>query len=208
MTEGGIERWIQRGIDLSLHATVRDWSKLRDASACFASITVTENVNWIDSGAQRQIAAAQRAGVRVGIRHYARPGAVQDQAGHCVRVGKRLGVFGPGSLAPALDVEAAGVDDRFVRAWIKSVRHAAGIRRVLVCAPYEYWLRQLNPDRWTDSDVVLWVNRHNGIPGRPGWFHPRLGLHRHSAAPAGYGFTGPVGFDALVYPFTLGDLLL
>lgn len=197
-----------RGINLSLHATVDDWDTVRSAAVVFASVTVTENVNWSDAGAQRQIAAAQEAGVRAGIRHYARPGAPHDQAEHCVRLGKQLGVFGPGALAPALDVHAVGVDDRFIRAWIKGVRHAAGIRKVLVYAPYDSWLHELHPDKWADSDVVLWVRRHNGIPGRPGWFHPRLGLHQHRAAPIAPGLHGPIGLDALVYPFTVADVLL
>lgn len=204
MTENGFER----GISLSLHATVTDWAMVRSGALCFASITVTENLNWSDVGAERQIEEAQHAGVRAGIRHYARPGAAGDQAEHCASVGKRLGVFYPGSLAPALDVEAEGVDDRFVRTWIKTVRQAAGIRRVLVAAPYDHWLHRLRPDRWADRDVVLWVSRHNGIPGRPGWFHPRLGVHQHGPAPTGAEFDGPIGFDALVYPFTLADLLV
>jgi GH25 family lysozyme M1 (1,4-beta-N-acetylmuramidase) len=197
-----------RGINLSLHATVADWDTVRSAAVAFASITVTENVNWSDLGAQRQITAAQEAGVRAGIRHYARPGAPADQAEHCVRLGKQLGVFGPGSLAPALDVDAVGVDDRFIKAWIKGVRHAAGIRRVLVYAPYDAWLHHLHPEKWADADVVLWVRRHNGIPGRPGWAHPRLGLHQHRTAPIAPGLDGPIGLDAIVYPFTIADVLV
>lgn len=203
MTRGG-----ERGISLSLHATVTNWDTVRSITARFASITVTENHNWSDVGAERQVEEAQVAGLRAGIRHYARPGAAGDQAEHCASVGKRLGVFSPGSLAPTLDVEAEGVDDRFIRTWIKTVRHAAGIRRVLVCAPYEHWVHRLRPDRWADGDVVLWVSRHNGIPGRPGWFHPRVGVHQHSPAPAVDGFDGPIGFEALVYPFSLADLLV
>jgi GH25 family lysozyme M1 (1,4-beta-N-acetylmuramidase) len=197
-----------RGINLSLHATVDDWDTVRADAVCFASVTVTENVNWSDSGAERQIAAAQQAGVRAGIRHYARPGAAHDQAEHCARLGKQLGVFGPGALAPALEVEAVGVDDRFIKTWIKTMRHAAKLRRVLVYAPYEHWLNRLHPNKWADAEVVLWVSRHNGIPGRPGWFHPRLGLHQHSPAPAIPGAQGPIGLDSVVYPFTVADLLL
>ncbi|WP_166459516.1 GH25 family lysozyme [Amycolatopsis pithecellobii] len=197
-----------RGINLSLHATVADWDMVRSAAIVFASITVTENVNWSDTGAQKQIAAAQQAGVRAGIRHYARPGAPQDQAEHCVRLGKQLGVFGPGSLAPALDVDAVGVNDRFIKAWIKAVRNAAGIRRVLVYATHDAWLHDLHPDKWADSEVILWVRRHNGIPGRPGWFHPRLGMHEHGAAPVAPGLTGPIGLDAIVYPLTIADVLI
>ncbi|NIH87147.1 GH25 family lysozyme [Amycolatopsis granulosa] len=204
MTEGSTER----GINLALHATVADWDAVRAGAVSFASITVTENTNWLDHGAGKQIEAAQQAGIRTGIRHYARPGAPHDQAELCVRAGRGLGVFGPGSLAPTLEVEAEGIDDRFVRAWIKTVRQTAGIERVVVYADYGLWLRRLHPEKWADREVVLWVARHNDIPGRPGWFHPRLALHEHSSVPPMPGVSGPIGMDALVYPFTLADLLL
>ncbi|MFC4002743.1 GH25 family lysozyme [Prauserella oleivorans] len=197
MTEPGAER----GISLSLHETVPDWAAVRAASITFASITVTESLNWTDSTAARQLRDALHAGVHAGIRHFARPGGAQDQARHLVRTGAPLGAFAPGALAPALDARAEGVDDRFVKAWIKAVRNEAGLRRVLVYAAFDDWQHRFRPDKWADSDVVLWLIRHNGIPGRPGWFHSRLGLHQHSA---GNGF----GADALVYPFTLADVLL
>ncbi|MFF5988852.1 GH25 family lysozyme [Prauserella flavalba] len=190
-----------RGMDLSLHETVADWSALKASSVSFAAITVTESLNWTDDNAARQLGDAMRAGVHAGIRHYARPGAVQDQAKHFVRTGMPLGAFAPGALAPSIDVGADGVDDRFIKSWIKAVRNAAGIRRILVYAAYEDWLHRFHPDKWADSEVVLWLVRHNGIPGRPGWFHSRLGLHQHSAG-------RPFGADALVYPFTLSDVLL
>ncbi|PXY21290.1 GH25 family lysozyme [Prauserella muralis] len=197
MTEHGDAR----GINLSLHETIDDWANLRAHSVHFASITVTESINWFDSTAARQLTAAFQAGVHAGIRHYARPGAAQEQAKHLVRTGMPLGAFAPGALAPALDVGAAGVDDRFIKSWIKALRHASGTRRVLVYAGYEDWVHRFRPDKWADSEVVLWLVRHNGIPGRPGWFHARLGLHQHGPAPRG-------GADALVYPFTLADVLL
>ncbi|WP_199432613.1 glycoside hydrolase family 25 protein [Qaidamihabitans albus] len=194
------EQDTERGVDLSLHQVVPDWPAARAHAVSFASITVTESLNWTDAGAARQLGAAQQAGIHTGIRHYARPGAVHDQAEHLVRTGRLLGAFAPGALAPTLDVEATGVDDRFIKSWIKAVRHASGFRRVLVYAGYEQWLHRLHPDKWADSEVVLWLVRHNGIPGRPGWFHSRLGLHQHSG--------GEYGVDALVYPFTLADVLL
>ncbi|WP_020670292.1 glycoside hydrolase family 25 protein [Amycolatopsis nigrescens] len=198
----------ERGINLSLHETVDDWTAVRASTVLFASITVTESTNWTDSAAAKQLMEAQRAGLRAGVRHYARPGAVQDQAAHCVRTGKRLGAFQPGSLAPALEVEAEGVDDRFIKSWIKAVRHASGLRRVLVYADQEYWKQRLHPDKWADSEVVLWLTNHNGIPGRPGWFHPRLGVHQHDNQAGVPGVRGPIGQDSLVYPFNLTDLLL
>lgn len=185
-----------------------DWTTARASAVRFASITVTESNNWSDPTAERQITAAQRVGIHTGARHYARPGAVQDQAQHFVRTGRRIGAFNPGSLAPALEVAAEGVDDRFIRSWIKAMRQASKVRRVLVYAGHEHWESLLSPDKWADSEVVLWLARHNGIPGRPGWFHQRLGVHQHGNEGALLGLGGTVRQDAIVYPFTLADLLI
>jgi GH25 family lysozyme M1 (1,4-beta-N-acetylmuramidase) len=199
---------IERGLTLSHREQVLDWAVVRDAEIRFASVTVSENVNWSDAGAERTLAGAQRAGLHTGARHYARPGAVHDQAEHFVRTASKLGAFAPGSLAPALEVDAQSVDDRFVKAWIKHVRHAARIERVLVYAGHDCWAHRLNPDRWADPEVVLWLVRHNGIAGRAGWFHSRLGLHQYACADDVPGISGPVAQDAVVYPFKLSDVLL
>ncbi|WP_020664723.1 glycoside hydrolase family 25 protein [Amycolatopsis benzoatilytica] len=196
------------GLTLTHREQVLDWTAVRGADVRFVSVTISENVNWSDPGAERTLHAAQHAGIHTGARHYARPGAVHDQADHFVRTASRLGAFAPGSLAPALEVDAQSVDDRFIKAWIKHVRHAARIRRVLVYAGHDCWAHRLHPDRWADSDVVLWLVRHNGIPGRPGWFHARLGLHQHALSAGVPGVDGPVAQDAVVYPFALSDVLL
>ncbi|WP_216215045.1 GH25 family lysozyme [Amycolatopsis aidingensis] len=185
------------GINLSHHETVGDWAAVRAAGVRFASITITEGMNWTDSAACKQLGLAQRVGMHTGARHFARPGAAGEQAEHFVRTSRPLGAFAPGALAPALDVRVAAVDDRFIRSWIKAVRGASQLRRVLVYAGYDDWLHRLRPGKWVDDEVMLWLTRHNGIPGRPGWFHSRLSLHQHEP-----------GRDAIVYPFTLADLLL
>ncbi|EHK88917.1 GH25 family lysozyme [Saccharomonospora azurea] len=190
------------GISLAPHAPLPDWRALAaDRSVTFASISVTENSNWVDRLAAAQLADAVQAGVYAGIRHRGRPGAPQDQARHVVQVGKSLGAFTPGTLAPTLDARAEGLDDRFVRTWIRTLRQEAVIRRVLVYAEVEHWHRRFRPEKWADDDVVLWSAWHNGVPGRAGWFHPRLGLHEHTA-------DGRIGHHALVYPFTLTDVLV
>lgn len=190
------------GVNLTLHATVDDWAMLRRRRAVsFASITVTEGLNWLDERAAHQVKIAQRAGVHVGIRHYARAGSPAYQARYLVETGRPLGAFAPGALAPALDVGADGVDDRFVKAWIKALRQASGLRRVLVYADHDDWAHRFSPGKWADDEVVLWLVRHNNIPGRAGWFHSRLGVHQHGQA-------NGIGTDALVYPFTLDDLLI
>lgn len=198
----------ERGINLSRRETVEDWHAVHAAAVRFASITVTESANWSDPIAEHYITGAQEAGIHAGARHFARPGGVHDQADHFVRVAKKLGAFAPGSLAPALEIDAEGVDDKFIKAWIKFVRASAKVERVLVYAGHDYFAHRLSPDKWADGEVTLWLARHNGIPGRPGWFHPRVGVHQHGNTADVPGIRGPVGHDAVVYPFTLGDLLL
>lgn len=192
----------ERGINLAHHQTLPDWRNARANGVLFSSVTITEGMNWSDPNATRQVLDSQRAGIRTGVRHCARPSAVHEQVTHFVRTGAQLGAFDPGSLAPALDVRFHGVDDRFIRGWIRTVRRAAKVRRVLVYADYDDWAHRLHPDKWADPEVVLWLARTNGIPGRPGWFHSRLGVHQHDAG-RDHG-----GQDSLVYPFTLADLLL
>lgn len=190
------------GISLAPHSPPTDWQALAARRAVtFASIDITENSNWADRDAAASLTAALNAGIHAGLRHRARPGGPQDQARHVVRVGKPLGAFTPGTLAPTLDARAEGVDDRFVRTWIRTLRQEAVLRRVLVYADVEHWLHRFRPERWADDGVVLWSAWHNGIPGRAGWFHPRLGLHEHSG-------DSRVGRHGLVYPFTLADILV
>lgn len=189
------------GVGLALRESVSDWARLRAGSVAFASVTVTESLNWVDDSSARQLTRALEAGVHAGIRHLARQGGAIDQARHVVRTGAPLGAFAPGVLAPALDARADGIDDRFVKTWIKTLRAEAGIRRVLVYASFEDWQHRFHPDKWADSDVVLWLVRHNGIAGRPGWFHSRLGIHQHAA-------DDRAEESALVYPFTLADVLV
>lgn len=185
------------GINLGHHETVDDWNAVRADGITFASITTTESMNWRDPVAGEQVVTARKAGLHCGVRHLARPGGPGEQAELAARFASPLGALSAGSLAPALHVGVEGIDDKFVKAWIKTIRQVAGIQRVLIHAEYENWLHHLHPDKWADAEVVLWLARHNGIPGRPGWFHSRLGLHQHST-----------GRDAVVYPFTLTDLLL
>lgn len=198
----------EQGLSLSHREQVSDWGAVRNSDVRFVSVTVSENTNWSAAASERSLAGAQQAGLHAGARHYARPGAVHDQADHFVRTASKLGAFAPGSLAPALEVAAESVDDRFIKAWIKHVRHAAQLRRVLVYADQDCWANRLHPDRWADADVVLWTVRHNGIPGRPGWFHARLGMHEHGFAADVPGIGGPVARLAVVYPFTMADLLV
>jgi lysozyme len=198
----------ERGIDLSHREIVDDWKAVHDSEVRFASVTVTENTNWSDLTAERHVAAAQEAGIHTGARHYARPGAAHDQAEHFVRTASRLGAFAPGSLAPALEVAAPSVDDKFIKAWIKAMRHAAKVERVLIYAEHEFWLHRLHPEKWADAEVSLWLVRHNGIPGRPGWFHARLGLQQYGNDGSVPGVRGSIAQNAVVYPFTLNDLLL
>lgn len=187
----------ETGIALSHHETVDDWEAARGEGAVFACITTSESMNWRDPDAAKQVTAAQEAGLHTGVRHFARPGGPEEQARLAARVAGPLGAFHPGSLAPALHVAVAGIDDRFVKTWVRTIRNVAHIRRVQVYATLEHWSHHLQPDKWADDEMVLGLLRHNGIAGRPGWSHARLGMHQHQT-----------GRAAVVYPFTLADVLL
>jgi len=185
------------GISLSHHETVADWDAVRADGAVFACVTTTESMNWRDPDAGKQVTAAREAGLHAGVRHFARPGGPEEQARLAARFAAPLGALTRGCLAPALHVAVDGLDDRFVKSWLRTVRSVTGVRRVQVHATYEYWVRHLHPAKWADPEVVLGIVRHNGIAGRPGWSEARLGIHQHRT-----------GHAAVVYPFTLDDLLL
>jgi LysM repeat protein len=199
------------GIDISHWNRVNDWNAVRGNNITFASIKLTESIDYIDPAAAGHVDGARGAVVRPGGYHFARATAVHEQVDHFASQLHARGLLGAGSLAPMLDMEAAelrGTGNGFVAGFIARFREVTGVRRVLVYANLDWWTHVLSPNDWADDDVLLWIARFNGDPGNPGWAHPRLALHQHSNKGNVPGIPGNVDRDATMAGYTLDQLTL
>ncbi|WP_063695709.1 LysM peptidoglycan-binding domain-containing protein [Amycolatopsis orientalis] len=198
-------------MDVSHWNPVSDWNAVRGNGIEFASFKLTEDTTYTDTTSASRVPAARNAGVVPGGYHFARPGNVGGQAEHFAANLRAAGLLDGGALAPMLDMEAAALRsgaNGFVGEFIRCLRETAGIRRVLVYANLDWYRNVLRPDEWADADVLLWIARYNGDPGRPGWEHPQLALHQHTQKGTVPGISGHVDRDATVGSFTLAQLTL
>lgn len=199
------------GIDVSHWNPVTDWNAVRGNGISFCSFKLTEGIGNTDSTSPGRVPAARAAGIVPGGYHFARPGDVGGQAARFAASLRAAGLLGGGALAPMLDMEAAELRDGangFVRDFIARLRAETGIRRVLVYGNLDWYTNVLRPGDWADADVLLWIARYNGIPGRPGWSHPQLAVHQHSQQGRVPGISGNVDRDATVGSYTLAQLTL
>jgi lysozyme len=94
-----------RGIDVSGHQGVIDWSRLKSAGVEFAYIKASEGENFNDPRFSRNWYEAQQAGILRGAYHFftlCRPG--KAQAENFIRVVPK----DPSALTPAVDAEHMG----------------------------------------------------------------------------------------------------
>ena len=199
------------GIDVSHHNRVDDWRAVRGNNITFVSIKLTESTGFIDNAAAGHADGARAAGIRAGGYHFARNTDVAAQVRHFASQLRARGLTAADSLAPMLDMEADELRGRanpFVAEFIARLRGETGVRKVLVYANLD-WLRNvLRPDEWADADVRLWIARFNGNPGNPGFAHPKLALHQHSAEGNVPGIPGHVDRDATIGSHTVASLLI
>jgi GH25 family lysozyme M1 (1,4-beta-N-acetylmuramidase) len=199
------------GIDVSHWNRVNDWHAVRGNNIRYASIKLTESTAWVDKAAPDHIAGARAAGIAVGGYHFARDTPIQAQVDHFARHLRRHHLTTPGSLAPMLDMEANELRDNantFVKEFIRRLRTAAGVHRVLVYANLDWWRTVLRPAEWADDNVLLWIARYNGDPGQPGWTHPHLALHQHTQTGRVPGIPGHVDRNATIGGWRLDALTL
>ncbi|WP_328611790.1 LysM peptidoglycan-binding domain-containing protein [Amycolatopsis sp. NBC_00345] len=197
------------GIDVSHWNSVTSWEAVRGNNISFASFKLTESTDYTDPTSAGRIQPARSAGIVPGGYHFARPGDVAGQVAHFAEQLHAGGLLGGGSLAPMLDMEAAELRpgaDAFVGDFISRLRAATGVRKVLVYANLDWFTHVLDPGRWIDDDVLLWIARYNDDPGNPGWSHPRLAVHQHTQHGTVPGVAGNVDRDATVGPWTLANL--
>ncbi|MDT8910881.1 LysM peptidoglycan-binding domain-containing protein [Amycolatopsis sp. PS_44_ISF1] len=197
------------GIDVSHWNTITNWEAVRGNNISFASFKLTESTDYTDPTSAARIQPARSAGLVPGGYHFARPGNVAGQVAHFAGQLRACGLLGGGSLAPMLDMEAAELRpgaNAFVSDFISRLRAATGIRKVLVYANIDWFTHVLDPGRWADDDVLLWIARYNGDPGNPGWSHPRLAVHQHTQHGNVPGVKGTVDRDVTMGPWTLANL--
>ncbi|WET83263.1 LysM peptidoglycan-binding domain-containing protein [Amycolatopsis sp. QT-25] len=198
-------------MDVSHWNAVTDWNAVRGNGISFCSFKLTEGTAYTDTTSPGRIPAARAAGIAAGGYHFARPGNIGGQVDHFAASLRAAGLLGGGALAPMLDMEAAelrGGANGFVRDFIGRLRAATGIRRVLVYANLDWYRNVLRPGDWIDPDVLLWIARYNGDPGRPGWAHPQLAVHQHTQQGRVPGVAGNVDRNATVGGYSLASLTL
>ncbi|WP_018686543.1 LysM peptidoglycan-binding domain-containing protein [Actinokineospora enzanensis] len=199
------------GIDLSHWNRVTDFGAVRGNGISFASVKLTEGVDYIDPASVSHVNGAKGAGLHTGGYHFARDVNIDAQVNHFAGQLRARGLLDPAALAPMLDMEHADLRDNgnaFVAAFINRLRAVTGIRKVLVYANSDWWTHILRPDEWADGDVFLWIARYNGKPGSPGWSHPRLALHQHTDNGVVPGIPGKVDRDATMPGYSLDQLTL
>jgi GH25 family lysozyme M1 (1,4-beta-N-acetylmuramidase) len=199
------------GIDISHFNHVNDWHAVRGNNITFTSVKVTESTGFTDKAAGGHVNGARGVGVHVGGYHLARNTDVAHQVSHFTAQLTAHRLLGHGSLAPMLDMEVAelrGTANSFVEDFVRRLRKATGVRKVLVYANLDWWTHVLKPAEWIDGDVSLWVAHYNGDPGHPGWKHPRLALHQHSNKGNVPGIPAHVDRDATVGAHTVAGVLL
>jgi LysM repeat protein len=198
------------GIDVSHWNPVHDWKAVRGNGISFCSLKLTEGTTYTDRTSGPRVPAARLAGIVPGGYHFARPGDADAQADHFANHLRLNDLHTSGSLAPMLDMEAAelrGTANTFVPRFIARLRAVTGVRRVLVYANLDWFTRVLDPARWADDGVFLWIARYNGNPGSPGWTHPKLALHQHTQTGRVPGVAGNVDRNATLGSWTLGNLI-
>jgi GH25 family lysozyme M1 (1,4-beta-N-acetylmuramidase) len=199
------------GIDVSHHNEVKDWHKVRENNITFASVKVTDGTEFVDPQARHHVPGARAAGIRTGGYHFARKGDIDAQVALFFKHLHARALLSSASMAPMLDMEASelrGTANTFIPEFIAKLRAKAGIKRVFVYANLDWFEHVLRPDEWADANVMLWVARFNGSPGKPGFSHPKLVLHQHTEEGNVPGIPGHVDRDATVGTHKLADLLV
>lgn len=102
-------------------------------------------------------------------------------------------------LRPVVDIEAAGADPAWLKAFLTALRQATGIRRLRVYTSRSLLTTALDPARWIDPDTDLWAARYNPTLG---FDHPQLVLWQHTDAGRVPGITGPVDLSVELHGWT------
>ncbi|MEU5259033.1 GH25 family lysozyme [Amycolatopsis sp. NPDC021455] len=183
---------------------VTSWSTLR-AVVDAAYIKYSDGEGAAAVPADDYVAGCKSAGIPYGGYHFAQPGDPVRQADVFIGLYKRFG----GQLAPALDLETAGMPvaarPAFARAFLERVHQS--YPKVALYASGS-WLASLTPDTWPYDWDVTWCAEYgvnDGIRRSIRTYRGRVDLHQFTSAGTLPGTTGRVD---LSYTADLPALLL
>lgn len=159
------------GVDVSNHQPNVAWPAVHASGARYAYLKASEGTRFTDAYYSSHRAAANKAGVKIGAYHFARPSTSGTaQAKHFLAVAKPR----RGDLLPVIDLEVSdGVGEAGIATWVREF--AAAIHRAVGHSPILYtypafWRGNMGNTR-EFSTLPLWIANygvsHPDIPG--GW---------------------------------------
>lgn len=154
-------KYVVKGIDVSHHNPILDWTEVKNQNIHFAYIKATEGITHDDRNYPYNYKLAKENNVKIGSYHfYTFAVSGRDQARHFINVAK----CESGDLIPAIDVEHStsnpySKDSTFTQNTIKELQ-------ILINELYEYY--GVHPIIYTNSDCYkLYVD--GNFPNNPLW---------------------------------------
>lgn len=176
--------YIIRGIDVSHHNTVLDWTKVKHDNVGFVYLKATEGANHIDSKFAVNLENARQVGLPVGAYHFYTFGmSGRAQAHHFIQMVN----VKAGDLIPAIDVEHSPTnpdskDEDYIKKVIRELQileaelfENYGVRPIIYTNKHCYekyiqntfprnliWIVDLENDPSSEVDWTLWQFSHTG----------------------------------------------
>ena len=157
-----------KGIDVSHNNGDIDWSQVSQQGIQFAFIKATEGIGWQDpqfKDNKDNIDSAQKAGLKVGAYHYARPDSGNDASAEAkwfVQVARDY--IKPGYLPPALDIEwdHSNVESKspsylanWINTWMSTVKDLTGVEPIIYT--HHYYVEQCMKGQASLADYDIWM---------------------------------------------------
>ena len=184
------------GVDVSEYDATVNWPEARDAGIVFAIARVSDGLDFPDPYFDSNWADIKSVGMIRGVYQFFEPD--QDPHLQAQLLLSHIPDFGPGDLAPVIDVETldsldAGDAAGAVQTWVADIEGALG-RRPIIYTSARVWTLFNNPPLAADLWVANWGVTCPAIPvtwQAPGWV-----FWQYSATGAVAGLTAePVDLD-------------
>lgn len=136
---------MSEGIDVHGSKGPVDWKRVRESGREFAFVKATEGASYVDQRIAQNLLDADRAGLKVGPYHFARPdlrnhyGGGVTEAKFFLRVIREAGYSVKHHMLPVLDIEAdntPGPVDEFIFGFSDTVLNELGVFPIIYTYPY------------------------------------------------------------------------